>query len=181
MPTTDDAAAKKLEAWREAKSAEWAQEGSKIRTKHPDRAKFEEWMDRQCAKSLKLKEQSDVAADDARTGFAALKADNLAAAFLHLGRAVNAAPGNKEVAAGFSDVWEDLEAQGMNTWVDCAAYVEGATGEKPERLTAEAEKAVEEAALADFDTSALDSALLNGMDNMTPEQLQQLMDSSDMV
>lgn len=43
-PSGSQDAAVKLAAWRASKEAEWEQEGSNLRRKHPDRHNFESWM-----------------------------------------------------------------------------------------------------------------------------------------
>eukprot|EP00947_MAST-08B_sp_MAST-8B-sp1_P001239 g1239.t1 len=45
----------RMDAWREKKTIEWADETSKLRAKHPSREAFEAWMDRQCEKALRRK------------------------------------------------------------------------------------------------------------------------------
>lgn len=42
--------AKRIAAWRASKEAEWEVEGSKLRTKHPTREVFEEWLTKQTQK-----------------------------------------------------------------------------------------------------------------------------------
>ena len=45
-----DENAKRIAAWRASKEAEWEQEGSKLRTKHPTRDVFEAWLTKQTQK-----------------------------------------------------------------------------------------------------------------------------------
>ena len=88
MADAEQSTESKLAAWRETKEAEWAVEGSKLRRKHPTREALDTWLDKQCAKSLKLKQESDAAAEDAREGFEAMKNGDAEIAFLLLARAV---------------------------------------------------------------------------------------------
>ena len=48
-----------MDAWREKKEREWADETSKLRAKRPSRDAFEAWMDRQCEKALRNKAKKD--------------------------------------------------------------------------------------------------------------------------
>ena len=41
----------KLQAWREEKECEWEGQGGNLRKRYPTRAKFDAWMDKQCAKA----------------------------------------------------------------------------------------------------------------------------------
>ena len=58
---SDPAIAVKLAAWRKTKETEWATEGSKLRRKHCTREAFDSWLDKQCATSLKRKQERDAA------------------------------------------------------------------------------------------------------------------------
>ena len=51
----------RLNAWRVVKEKEWATEGSKLKLKYPTRPVFNSWMDKQCAKSLAIKQTNNEA------------------------------------------------------------------------------------------------------------------------
>lgn len=48
----------KIAEWREKKKEEWADPDSQLRKKHPTRAGFEAWMQRQCNKALSYQQKA---------------------------------------------------------------------------------------------------------------------------